>query len=101
MTSTPLNPTHYHPFSSYSTFFQPGIIHDLALSDVSSNSAERQTLFNLAETIIPNFKRISKKGKFNILTRGLNSDNPEYYHTNRKISLAVQNFILKTKRFID
>ena len=71
------------------------------LLDCFLYSAERQTLFNLAETIIPNFKRISKKGKFNILTRGLNSDNPEYYHTNRKISLAVQNFILKTKRFID
>ena len=71
------------------------------LLDCFLYSTERQTLFNLAEQIIPNFQRINKKGKFNILTKGLNSDDPEYYHTNRKISLAVQNFILKTKRFID
>ena len=64
-------------------------------------STERQTLFSLAEHIIPNFQRISKKGKFKILTKGIQSDNPEYYHTNKRISLAVQNFILKSKRFIE
>ena len=62
-------------------------------------STERQTLFNLAEQVIPNFRRISKKGKFRILTKGIQTDNPEYYHTNKRISLAVQSFILKTKRF--
>ena len=62
-------------------------------------STERQTLFTLAEQIIPNFQRISKKGKFKILTKGIQTDNPEYYHTNKRISLAVQSFILKTKRF--
>ena len=31
--------------------------------------------------------------------QGINNLIPEYYNTNVKISLAVQNFILKTKRF--
>ena len=48
------------------------------LLDCFLYSAERQTLFNLAETIIPNFKRISKKGKFNILTS--TPLNPTHYH---------------------
>ena len=30
---------------------------------------------------------------------GIHNDNPEYKHTNTTISIAVQNFILKTKRF--
>ena len=62
-------------------------------------STERQTLFTLAEQVIPNFRRISKNGKFNILTKGIQTENPEYYHTNKRLSLAVQSFILKTKRF--
>ena len=70
------------------------------LLDCFLYSTERQTLFNLAEHIIPNFQTISKKGKFKILTKGIDSDNPDFYQTNKKISLAVQNFILKTKRFL-
>ena len=62
-------------------------------------STERQTLFTLAEQIIPNFQRISKKGKSKILTEGIQTDNPEYYHTNKRLSLAVQSFILKTNCF--
>ena len=62
-------------------------------------STERQTLFTLAEQIIPNFQRISKKGEFKILTKGIQTDNPEYYYTNKRLSLAVQSLILKTKRF--
>ena len=49
--------------------------------------------------IIPNFQSISKKGKSKLLTKGTQKDNTEYYHTNKRISLAVQSFILKTKRF--
>ena len=62
-------------------------------------SAERQNLFNLAEHYIPRFMLLNKKEKFNILTEGINKHNPDFYHTNIKITLAVQNFILKTRRF--
>ena len=32
---------------------------------------------------------------------GINADDPEFNSTNTSISIAVQNFILKTKRFPD
>ena len=62
-------------------------------------SAERQNLFNLAEHYVPRFMLLNKKEKYNILTEGINKINPEFYYTNIKITLAVQNYILKTKRF--
>ena len=62
-------------------------------------TAERQILFNLVEYLIPNFPRLNKKQKFQILIRGININNPEFFTTNIRISLAVQSFILKTKRF--
>ena len=64
-------------------------------------TVERQTLFNLAEQIVPRFSRMNKKEKFQLFTRGINIKNPDYYHVNRQISLGVQYFILKTKRFVD
>ena len=42
---------------------------------------------------------LNKKEKFNILTEGIHKLNPDFYYTNIKITLAVQNYILKTKRF--
>ena len=62
-------------------------------------STERQTLFNLAEHLIPCFMQLNRKEKYDILTEGINKLDPEFYYTNIKISLAVQKFIQKTKRF--
>ena len=62
-------------------------------------SVERQKLFNLVEYLVPKFSKCTKKQKFDILTRGIDINNPEFYHTNIRISLAVQTFILSTKRF--
>ena len=62
-------------------------------------STERQTLFNLAEHLIPRFMQLNRKEKYDILTEGINKLDPEFYYTNIKISLAVQKFIHKTKRF--
>ena len=62
-------------------------------------STERQTLFNLAEHLIPRFMQLNRKEKYDILTEGINKLDPEFYYTNIKISLAVQKFILQTKRF--
>ena len=69
------------------------------LLDCFLYSTERQTLFNLAEYLIPFFTQLNRKEKYNILTEGINKLDPEYFHTNLRISLAVQNFISKTKRF--
>ena len=69
------------------------------LLDCFLYTAERQTLYSLVEHFIPRFKNLNKKEKFQILTRGINLEDPDYYYTNTKISLAVQTFILKTKRF--
>ena len=61
--------------------------------------AERQNLFNLVEYLIPNFSKLNRKLKFEILTRGIEINNPDFFNTNVRISLAVQAFIMKTKRF--
>ena len=60
---------------------------------------ERQILFNLAEHLIPRFMQLNRKEKYDILTEGINKLDPEFYYTNINISLAVQKFIQKTKRF--
>ena len=62
-------------------------------------TVERQKLFEQVEHLIPKFSKFNKKEKFHILTRGVEALNPDFYHTNKKLSLAVQNFIIKTKRF--
>ena len=62
-------------------------------------TAERQTLFSLVEHYIPKFSSFSKSKQFNILMHGLNSENSEYYYLNTRITIGLQNFILKTKRF--
>ena len=61
--------------------------------------AERQNLFDLVEYLIPNFSKLNRKLKFEILTRGIEINNPDFFNTNVRISLAVQAFIMKTKRF--
>ena len=70
------------------------------LLDCFLYTTERQILFNLVVHLIPNFLNISKNRQFRILTKGIHSDDPEFYFTNVRISLAVQNVILKTKRFL-
>ena len=62
-------------------------------------SVERQVLFGQVEHYVPNFSNLSKIKQYEILVFGLKRENPEYYYTNRIISIAVQNFIFKTKRF--
>ena len=71
------------------------------LLDCFLYTVERQNLFTLVEQFVPTFTNKSKKLKFSILTRGLDNSNPDNYHTNKNISLAVQYFILKTNRFSD
>ena len=69
------------------------------LVDCFLYSNERQTLYSQVEYYIPNFQTLNKTRKYEILVFGLHPENNDYNYTNMKISLAVQNFILKTKRF--
>ena len=62
-------------------------------------SVERQVLFGQVEQYVPNFKNFGKKKQYEILIFGLKPENPEYFYTNKIITIAVQNFIFKTKRF--
>ena len=60
---------------------------------------ERQKLFEIIEHYIPKFKNMSKKNKLEIIFHGIDNQNPDILSTNITITLAVQNFILQTKRF--
>ena len=62
-------------------------------------TGERQTLYNLVEHYIPQFLNKTKQKQYEILTMGINTDQPEFNSTNATISIAVQKFILSTKRF--
>ena len=62
-------------------------------------SGERQILFDLVEHYIPNFKNKSRVKQNEILLMGINKDQPEFNSTNTTIAIAVQRFILTTKRF--
>ena len=62
-------------------------------------SPERQSLFNLIEHYVPNFNRFNKKQKLDLILKGVNIENSEIFQTNVTLTLAVQNFILLTKRF--
>ena len=64
-------------------------------------SPERQALFGLFEHYIPNFLNLSKQRKLEILLQGINTDNDDFRSTNITLTIAVQNFILQTKRFND
>ena len=60
---------------------------------------ERQTLLDLFEHYIPKFDKLSKKAKLDIIIMGINIENDDFLDTNTKLTIAVQNFILQTKRF--
>ena len=62
-------------------------------------TSERQVLFDQVEYFIQNFKNFSKAKKFETLVMGINAGDPLFNYTNYSISIAVQNFILKSKRF--
>ena len=61
---------------------------------------ERRLLFESVEQIAPSlkFKNQPNYKKLDILLHGYDIDNDEMFHTNIKLQLAMQNFLLKTKR---
>ena len=60
---------------------------------------ERQALFGLIEHYIPKFKSFTKTHKLDIILKGFEIQNKDFIQLNTTLTLAVQNFILKTKRF--
>ena len=60
---------------------------------------ERRLLYDSMEQILPKFKNYPIKTKLEILLNGINLNSEETDSRNSKIIYAVQNFILKTKRF--
>ena len=62
-------------------------------------SPERQVLFDLFEHFIPKFKTLTKQRQLDIILRGINLENDDFISTNTKLTIAVQNYIIHTKRF--
>ena len=62
-------------------------------------SPERHILFNLFEHYIPTFKNLNKNRKLDILLAGIKTNDPEFFSLNKTLTIAVQNFIIETKRF--
>jgi hypothetical protein len=62
---------------------------------------ERQTLFEKIEHYIPNFPNFSKHKKLDIILQGIHIENPDMLSLNTTLTISVQNFITKTKRFSD
>ena len=60
---------------------------------------ERKSLFNKISEYLPRFQTFSKSKKLEIILSGINLSNTEPDQRNIPIVFAVQNFILKTKRF--
>ena len=56
-------------------------------------------MFDLFEHYIPKFKTFTKRKQLDIILRGVNLENDEFISTNISLTLAVQNFIIHTKRF--
>ena len=60
---------------------------------------ERQALFGKIEHYIPNFPNFTKQKKLEIILRGIYCENPDFLSLNTTLTIAVQNFIIQTKRF--
>ena len=59
---------------------------------------ERQQLFDQVKEIVKKFEKLPQYKQEQILLFGLTGD--DNYDTNVKIQKLVQNYILKTKRFL-
>ena len=74
---------------------------DHYINDCFLFTVERLKLFNLVEHYIPAFKTMNKKSKVQTLLNGYKTHNKSFEYTNLRVTLAVQSYILQTKRFSD
>ena len=54
---------------------------------------------DLVEHYIPNFQRMNRNQKFDILLKGIDIENPEIISTNITLTKAVKKFLISSKRF--
>ena len=62
---------------------------------------ERESLFTNISKYLPRFHTFSKSKKLDVILSGFNLSNVEPDQRNISVAFAVQNYILKTKRFYD
>ena len=60
---------------------------------------ERRTMMGVFEHFLPSFSTFSKQKKLETILYGYDRDNDDIFKTNVTLQYAVQNFIIKTKRF--
>ena len=60
---------------------------------------ERSILFEKLDKILPKFSKLPDKRKIDIILNGINLNSEEPDSRNIPITLAVQTFILQTRRF--
>ena len=59
----------------------------------------RQSLFGLVGQQISVFQKLNNKEQIYVLLYGFKKENPDYYYINTAVTFAVQDFLIKTKRF--
>ena len=61
---------------------------------------ERQILFSKIEHHVPQFKNYSKQRKIDLILKGYNPESDEFICLNTTLTIAVQKYIIQTKRFL-
>ena len=61
--------------------------------------SKRLDLFHLVGQQISSFSKLNRKDKTIALLFGFKPENPDYNIVNRNITILVQDFLLKIKRF--
>ena len=59
----------------------------------------RQKLFDLVGRQISVFHKLNNKEQMYVLLYGYKNENTDYYYINTAVTFAVQDFLIKTKRF--
>ena len=65
----------------------------------TTSQEERESLFTKISEYLPRFRTFSKSKKLELILSGFNLSNIEPDQRNISVVFAVQNYILKTKRF--
>ena len=60
---------------------------------------ERRVLFGLVEQYLPKFNKLSRNTMIDILLFGYKPSHDDFFLINCRITCAVQNFLIKIKRF--
>ena len=70
------------------------------LLDCFLYTVERQTLCDLVEHHVPNFSRLTRIAKIDLLLFGIKLNDPDYNRLNVVLTKAIQTYIVQTKRFL-